>query len=116
MKTSTGKATKAQIARWQRFQDIGCICCWQIGKYSEPEVQHLLSGGRRRGHDFTIPLCPYHHRGIGRINGEPSMAQGTKPFRERYGSDSSLLALTNELLERREPRNPVTAKEPKCLT
>lgn len=44
------------------------------------------------------------------------MAQGTKPFHERYGSDSSLLALTNELLERREPRNPVTAKEPKCLT
>jgi hypothetical protein len=28
----------------------------------------------------------------------PSLANGSKPFHERYGSDDSLLAKTNEML------------------
>lgn len=101
VRTSTGKATKAQIARWQRFESLGCIACWQHGVYSVPEVQHLLSGGRRKGHDFTIPLCPYHHRGVGQGIGT-SLAFGSKPFHEQYGSDDRLLMLTNDLLSRRQ--------------
>ena len=94
-------ATKADIRRWQSFQDIGCICCRKYGFYSIPEVHHLVSGNRRRGHADTIPLCPYHHRGIEPPPAEvgPSFAAGSKPFRARFGSDDELLEETNRLLE-----------------
>ena len=71
-----------------------------------PEVHHLLSGNRRRGHQFTIPLCRWHHRSDSYITKSqatelygPSLALNSKAFHERYGSDDSLLAKTNELLE-----------------
>lgn len=100
MKTSTGRATKAQADRWERFQRVGCICCRKRGYYSIPEVHHLLSGNRRRGHDFTIPLCPWHHRGIEPppVDVGPSFADGSKPFRACFGSDDELLAETNKVL------------------
>ena len=43
---------------------VGCIACHVSGHRGVPaEVHHMLSGGRRRGHLFTLPLCsPGHHR------------------------------------------------------
>jgi hypothetical protein len=81
----------------QGFQRIGCIACAQNGRYSQPEVHHLIYGGKRRGDEFTVPLCPAHHRGVNHhesVHG-PSLAHGSKPFRERFGSDDYLLAETN---------------------
>jgi hypothetical protein len=65
------------------------------------DVQHLLSGGVRRGHLATIPLCPAHHRGV---EFSPSMhlasvARGPRTFREIFGSDDELLTLTDRLIE-----------------
>ena len=91
------KVTKLDDRRFQRFQDIGCIACRQHGEYRQADVHHLLSGGRRRGHEFTIPLCPYHHRNVG-VGIGPSLACGSKPFHEAFGSDEELLARTNRLL------------------
>jgi hypothetical protein len=80
-----------------------------------PEIHHLndggLHGGKRRGDDFTIPLCTWHHRGVQlpglsrdamtTIHG-PSWAGGSKPFRAFFGSDDSLLSLANKLIEHME--------------
>lgn len=99
-------STKAEIRRFQALQRLGCIACHVLGFFSPPDIHHILSGGRRTGHKDTIPLCPYHHRGV--ITGTmvypeliygPSLANGSKPFHERFGTQAALLALTNELLE-----------------
>ena len=53
------------------------------------------------GHDFTIPLCPYHHRGVIQdfeVWKGPSLADGKKPFVEHYGTELELLEKVNNLL------------------
>lgn len=113
MKHSTGKPTKAEAARMDAIKELGrCVACrnhaWQY-----VEVHHLLSGGRRRGHMYTVGLCPWHHRGV--LNeGEsqkviadsigPSLAHGSKPFRAWFGTDDQLLDDMNEALGLYGPR------------
>ena len=98
---------KYEQARLSDFRDIGCVACRIEGRFSEADVHHLLSGGRRRGHRFTVPLCPWHHRGstfgvwsikdMAETLG-PSLARTPRKFRERYGDDRVLLAYTDALL------------------
>lgn len=102
--------TKADLARFDALQRIGCIACRQRGVFSQADVHHLLSGGRRRGHQFTIPLCPWHHRGLQQdrwVSGPqldkylgPSLARAPKSFRAEFGDDETLLETVNKLLER----------------
>ncbi len=111
--TSTGKPTKAQERRFIEIKlDGGCVCCQMrnLG-YIQPEIHHLLSGGRRRGHYFTIGLCSWHHRGVTptgytntwmRQDHGPSLAHGSKPFHEAFGSDDALLAYQNAQLAPRK--------------
>lgn len=101
--------SRNDTARFAGFRAIGCIACRTRGVFSQADVHHLLSGGRRRGHQFTVPLCPYHHRGqppdgvsmaeANRYYG-PSLARAPKSFRAEFGDDETLLATTNTLLER----------------
>jgi hypothetical protein len=99
-------------ARWSRFPGIGCIACRKGGKHNfNTQVHHLNTGGRagqkRRGDDFTIPLCAWHHQALP-PNGKtrkwalefmgPSLALSSKAFRARYGTDEELLDFTNNLL------------------
>jgi hypothetical protein len=102
----------ADRRRWSHFPDIGCVTCRLGGKRNrQTEVHHLNKGGmagrERRGHQETIPLCLWCHRGIppepfdhawARLNIGPSLAEGSKPFRARYGTDDELLMLTNKWL------------------
>ena len=69
---STKPPTKAEQERFQAMRRIGCIACFigrQIGIASAQlahrnlEIHHLLSGGRRIGHEATVCLCHYHHQG-----------------------------------------------------
>lgn len=96
-------------ARSPIVRAMPCICC-EKQQCSQPwptEEHHLLSGGRRRGDEYSIPACQWHHRAktlpaiplqtMTRLYG-PSLAQGSKLFHERYGSDDELLAETNEKL------------------
>lgn len=99
--------TKADRKRFDAFRRIGCIACRTEGLPITPaDVHHLLSGGRRRGHRYTIPLCAWHHRAV-TFNGEredmtltagPSLANGSRAFHARYGSDAELLAYTDDLI------------------
>lgn len=108
MNHSTGTPTKAQRERMDAIKYGPCLCCKQrkLRSYA-PDIHHLLSGNRRRGHGFTIGLCAWHHRAavaewatrseMFAMYG-PSLADGSKPFHEAFGSDDELLALQNELI------------------
>lgn len=116
---STGKPTKVQLQRFIHIKEIGCIACLCGGWVGQAaEVHHLTIGGRhgqkRRGHDFTIGLCRWHHRGespyrvdfsitpdsIAEIRG-PSYHHHARRFREKYGQDDELLELQNQLISLR---------------
>ena len=108
MRTAIGSPTKADRARFDAFRRIGCVACRKEGYGPhDADVHHLLSGGHRRGHRFTVPLCPWHHRGFTYHGSRqdmtdeygPSLAHQPRRFRERYGSDDELLAYTDQLIE-----------------
>ena len=102
------RATKAERERMDALKLLGCIACRMTGSIAgTPEIHHLLSGNKRRGHAFTIPLCPWHHRGEmgGLWNATaheralgPSLARGSKRFHATFGTDDELLARTNQAL------------------
>jgi hypothetical protein len=99
MKTSTGTPTKAERSRWGRFKEIGCICCvLAFGLVGQAfEVHHLVSGNRRMGHVYSIPLCPQHHRykGIGLWT---SIANGSKAFARVHGTQIDLWLKVQHML------------------
>jgi hypothetical protein len=86
-------------------------------------VHHLNFDGKagqaRRGDEYTIGLCPYHHVGepIYGMSVEqcrdvlgPSLKLHSRAFRDEFGSDDDLLARQNELIERAE--RAVTGRSP----
>lgn len=96
------------------MKELGCICCRQLGIIAAgAEVHHLTLGGlagqKRRGHDETVTLCAWHHRGVissgetGRsmeLRFGPSLARGSKEFRRTFGTDDQLLELQQHVLGR----------------
>lgn len=78
---------------------FGCIACWCEGRRGVPAaVHHILRGGRRMGHMFTLPLCdPGHHQ-----NGAQFGMVSRHPFKERfetqYGNEWALLATLQGML------------------
>lgn len=109
---STGTPTAAQGARFAAIQAKGCICCRREGMGATPcEIHHLNEGDRhgqrRQGHDQTIGLCPWHHRGVCRERWSiedmtaaygPSWEHQPNAFRERYGGGERLLQYQDEIL------------------
>ena len=64
MKTSLRAPTKYEAERMDAMMRLGCVACAQIGiAHVAQECHHILSGGRRMGHWFTLPLCRGHHQG-----------------------------------------------------
>lgn len=99
MKHSTGKPTKAQQERFKKLHELGCICCKKLGFWQFPEIHHIVEGMRRLGHDWTLPLCKMHHRdrGLSDFWG-PSIADGSKAFAKRWGTQRELLREVNNLI------------------
>lgn len=101
MKHSTGTPTVYEARRIDDFRLVGCIACWMLGYPETPyDVQHFLSGGTRRGHAASCPLCPPHHRGVAF---DPALhivcfAKQPTAFRQIFGSDDELIALTDRLI------------------
>lgn len=110
---STGNPTKAQQERMDAIKDRGCVVAFNLGMGDVYcEIHHLTVGGKhgqkRRGHDFTVGLNPWSHRGVP-FNGwtvrqckemfGPSYALEPRRFREEIGSDEELLARQNAYLE-----------------
>jgi hypothetical protein len=107
----TKSATKSERERWSWFQDIGCIACLIDGHPGVPaDVAHETNGGRREGHEFTFPLCPFHHRGVlpdgmdgntARAIYGPSFAYSKRDFEARYGTERRLVEITNDIIAAR---------------
>lgn len=95
VKAKPGKrAPKAEEARWMdEIVAYGCVACRMDNplRVTPPAVHHILRGGRRIGHRFTLPLCdPGHHQG-----GQPMGMTSRHPWKARferiYGSEDHLL-------------------------
>lgn len=110
MKHSTGKPTKAEQLRFDAMKEAGCVACILDGRFHEPgEVNHIVKGRKRLGHEHSYFLCPYHHRNVPPCDGlepgeaeerwGPSLAASPAAFREVYGSDEKLLEIQNRLVQ-----------------
>jgi hypothetical protein len=101
-------ASKADLARYRKLQDIGCICCLILGIPGVPgDIHHIVDKGYRRlsgGNKSTLCLCEFHHRGNGNGNSffGPSLADGSKPFHAFFGSQRELLAKVNGMISTQE--------------
>lgn len=87
------RAQTTEETTWiQAIIEHGCIACWLDGVPSVPPcVHHILRGGQRIGHLYSLPLCPGHHQdGTGP---RPMVARHpTKPrFEAKYGPEKTLL-------------------------
>lgn len=75
-----------------RVADYGCIACRMEGNFRQAAVHHIVSGNKRMGHLFTLPLCdPGHHQ-----NGAQFDMVSVHPYKARfeakYGTQLELLA------------------------
>lgn len=118
------RMTKADRERIDAIKAIGCIVCRKGAENrGEPvypiacDAHHLKSGNLRRGHQYTVGLCCWHHRAVPfefcshadcRMAYGPSLAEGAKPFRAYCesigigdGSDDALLEYQNRLIGER---------------
>lgn len=113
---STKAPTKSEADWIVACKEASCLCCviwaqatgYGLAPFEGNDFHHLLSGGRRRGHRFGIGICPWHHRAVpvdGYSAAEmsavfgPSLMNGSRPFRNAYGSDDELLTKQEKLLE-----------------
>lgn len=102
-------AGNAEESKWMgRIAREGCICCRiQLGTHEATTVHHITSGGRRLGHLFTIPLCPWHHQGyckqgmtstkMAAVFG-PSLAKSKTEFERIFGTELELLEKVRQCL------------------
>lgn len=92
--------TRAEKERIQRALELGCAICGHDNHGSKLEVHHLLDGGKRMGHNFTIVLCLYHHqkRGLPYYPKSVSLVDGSKAFTQAYGTQRSLFESTQRRL------------------
>jgi hypothetical protein len=94
--------TKAEKARAERMKEIiGCICCWLAFGRRSPcqEIDHLISGNKRMGHWYSIPLCRKHHQGKGLGGLWTSVADGSKAFAAVHGSRIDLWLKVQHILK-----------------
>jgi hypothetical protein len=96
--------TKADESRRARIHAGNCMACKQLGRdvTGSGAVQVHHTRGKKR-HDLTCGLCLWHHMGrpweedrghewCRKVLG-PSLAEGSKPFHAKFGSDTYLLEL-----------------------
>lgn len=110
MHNAAKPATKAEIRRFEKIAEIGCLACRiRNGQVIAAEIHHLIDGNKRMGHRFTIGLCNFHHRGVlpfglspkeARIDHGPSLIDGTRLFKSAFGADSELLIMQDALIQK----------------
>lgn len=109
---------KAREHRFRRIKEIGCLVCVE---FRACDIHHLNLGGKagqaRRGDEFTIGLCKWHHvgetpLGMGskeaRIIFGPSLALSSREFREQFGTDDELLRAQNMIIELKDHISRIT--------
>lgn len=102
MKSSLPRPTSAEAERLERMKtEIGCICCLlnDLTSNRHLEIHHLLVGGQRCSHWYSICLCWTHHQGRLLSGLWTSIAQGSKAFTEVHGSQWDLWLKTQHMLD-----------------
>jgi hypothetical protein len=105
-------ARVADIERFSQLYALGCIVSRiYFNRWEPAEIHHLVEGRKRLGHQFTIPLSPWFHRGVPPADLRPSEATGLlgpslalskRNFVERFDTERNLLAKVNEMIARPE--------------
>lgn len=102
-RTGQGKVapTAAERAWMDQVATFGCIVCWlQYGVRKPCAVHHILAGGRRMGHLYTIGLCdPGHHQGGADTGPFISRHPWKARFEDAYGTELALLEELQTLLK-----------------
>lgn len=120
MSSALPAPTRAEQLRMDLITQGGCITCWAFAEVGcVCEVHHLTIGGKhgapRRGHAYTLGLCPWHHRGaidpaqaqrlgvytpagMAELVGA-SYARLPVLFRTTFGRDDALLRIQSRRLE-----------------
>jgi hypothetical protein len=97
------------------IHDLPCVACEMdhsgFATLMRTEAHHLVDRGNRAasgGHQATIPLCGWHHRGepprmdMSAAQAEtiygPSLARSKRDFVKRYGTERELLAKVDRRL------------------
>lgn len=111
------RATAAEMEHMARCKVGPCIPCLSLhrqGRLEESDVfvggdyDHKKSGNVRRGHMAGFCSCAWHHRahpwqGMAhaamRARFGPSLMDGSRLFRETYGTDDELIDLQRRILE-----------------
>ena len=95
VKARLGKRTPTrEEARWMdAIVGHGCIACRADGHEPRPTaVHHILRGGQRIGHLFTLGLCDPGHHQAGEQFGFVCRHPNKAAFERRYGTELELLA------------------------
>jgi hypothetical protein len=96
IKAKPGKrAPTAEERAWMDWiVNFGCIACRIDGTgYVAPCVHHILRGGQRMGHLFTLPLCSGHHQDGTGMPGLIARHPYKTRFEARYGGELVLLEM-----------------------
>lgn len=63
MSRNQPRPTKEEALRMKIIKKMGCMLTWaKFGEKKYAEVHHILIGGKRAGHWYTIPLSPWYHQ------------------------------------------------------
>lgn len=97
------------IERFAKLYALGCVVSKiYFNRWEPAEIHHLVEGRKRLGHQATIPLSPWFHRGVppqmdmrpseAAEQIGPSLAMNKREFVQRFGTERELLEKTNQLL------------------
>lgn len=84
----------AEESAWMAWvADFGCVVCWREHNVKTPcAVHHIVEGGRRKGHMFTLGLCDAGHHQNTPTPEKISRHPNKKRFEAAYGTEYELLA------------------------
>lgn len=107
----TSRADQDRLDAIHALPCVACVIYQPSMSGGRVEAHHLVDKGTREasgGHQATIPLCAWHHRGqppmyamtvkeCTSIFG-PSLGQSKRAFVHRFGTERELLCLTDALM------------------
>jgi hypothetical protein len=104
--------TKTEAAWHDYLRQWGCVVCrfyWLV--YTEPEIHHIIDGGKKIGHMWVLPLCLRHHRMPGQgyaTRHSDRGSSGKAAFEAAYGTEIELMQMMCFMI--RKQRGDVAAE------
>ncbi len=111
MKAGKVRPAPAESLWMGKVAGFGCIVCHMQGREGVPcAVHHIIEGGRRVSHMFTIGLCdPGHHQNAPQYSSQVSRHPDKARFEKAYGTEYQLLSI---LIEKLQPSLPSSFLHP----